>query len=71
PTPCAGTPTPGNTTGPAFAGSGIPFNLGLQNTTNGTGVTYQWFVSTVSAGGPWTPFGASSATVSTSQTADS
>ena len=71
PTPCAGTPTPGNTTGPAFAGSGIPFNLGLQNTTNGTGVTYQWFVSTVSAGGPWTPFGTSSATVSTSQTADS
>ena len=71
PTPCAGTPTPGNTTGPAVAGSGASFNLGLQNTTAGTGVSYQWFVSTLSAGGPWTPFGTSTATVSTSQTVDS
>ncbi|MCB0782414.1 MAG: hypothetical protein KDC03_23235, partial [Flavobacteriales bacterium] len=71
PPPCTGTPTPGNTTGPDLAGNGVPFSLGLQNATSGTGVTYQWFVSTVGAGGPWTPFGTNTPTVSTSQTVDS
>lgn len=40
--PCTGTPAPGNTTGPATACVGSTINLGLQNVTSGTGVTYQW-----------------------------
>ncbi|MCB0793964.1 MAG: proprotein convertase P-domain-containing protein [Flavobacteriales bacterium] len=44
--PCAGTPTPGNTTGPASVLAGGTANLGLQNSTSGTGVTYQWYEST-------------------------
>jgi len=53
--PCAGTPTPGATTGPASACSAVPFNLGLTNATSGNGVSYQWYVSTTSNTGPWTP----------------
>ena len=40
--PCAGIPAPGNTTGPASTLSGSTINLGLQNVTTGSGVTYQW-----------------------------
>lgn len=66
PTPCAGVPTPGNTTGPATVCAGTNFTLGLQNSTSGTGVTYQWYRSTASNSGPWTSFGAGNATQSTS-----
>ena len=41
--PCTGTPTPGNTTAnvnPVCPSSS--FTLGLQNPSNGSGVTYQW-----------------------------
>lgn len=55
--PCAGTPTPGNTiTSAANVCPSTPFTLSLQNATNGSGVTYQWF-SGPSATGPWTPIG--------------
>jgi len=41
--PCAGTPNPGNVLSSASAAcSGQNFTLSLQNTTSGTGVTYQW-----------------------------
>jgi subtilisin-like proprotein convertase family protein len=47
PTPCSGTPTPGNTiTSVNPIVSGGTSNLSLQNTTVGTGVTYQWKSST-------------------------
>ncbi|MCB0791275.1 MAG: hypothetical protein KDB97_05880, partial [Flavobacteriales bacterium] len=62
---CAGTPTPGNTTGPTGACSGISFNLGLQNATTGSGVTYQWQYDN---GGGWTNFGPNLPSASTSQT---
>jgi hypothetical protein len=70
PLPCT-SPIPGNTTGPALACSGIPFNLGLQNATPGSGVSYQWFVSTVSSGGPWTPVGPNAAVYAATQTVQS
>lgn len=47
PTPCSGTPTPGNTLAsinPLAIGSSTI--LSLQNPTSGTGVTYQWKSST-------------------------
>lgn len=68
---CSGTPTPGNTTGPAAACPGGNITLGLQNATTGTGVSYQWYVSTVGIGGPWTPTGTGGATLTTSQTVES
>ncbi|RYE13961.1 MAG: hypothetical protein EOP51_28930, partial [Sphingobacteriales bacterium] len=53
--PCAGTPAPGNTIASATAVCPLtPVNLSLQNATNGSGVTYQWF-SAPAATGPWTP----------------
>ena len=69
---CSGTPTPGNVTGAPVGGvcSGANFTLGLQNATTGSGVTYQWYSSTTSAGGPWNPLG-TSATQSASQVVDS
>jgi hypothetical protein len=48
---CSGTPTPGNTiasSATVTAPSGN-VNLSLQNTTTGTGVTYQWQLSTTSS----------------------
>lgn len=68
---CSGTPTPGNTTGPNAACPGGNFNLGLQNATTGTGVTYQWWVSTTGAGGPFSMVGTGLATLSTSQVVQS
>ena len=51
---CAGTPAPGNTIASAAAVCpATPFSLSLQNSTAGSGVTYQWF-SGPSATGPWT-----------------
>ena len=53
--PCAGTPAPGNTiSSVTTACAGINFNLSLQNTTAGSGVTYQWQVSTTGIGGTYT-----------------
>lgn len=68
---CSGTPAPGNTVGPADACSGAAINLSLQNTTTGTGVTYQWYSSTVGATGPWSPVGTGTASLATSQTVSS
>jgi len=46
PPSCSGTPTPGNTISTtALACSGINFGLSLQNSTAGSGVTYQWQTS--------------------------
>ena len=63
---CSGTPTPGNTlTTAASVCTNIPYTLSLQNTTAGSGVTYQWQSGT-SATGPWTNIaGATSSTYST------
>lgn len=64
---CSGTPTPGNTTGPADVCPGANFTLGLQNATSGSGVSYQWYASTAGAGGPFSPVGTSAPTLTTSQ----
>ena len=59
---CSGTPAPGNTnTSSASVTSGNTVNLSLQNAISGTGVSYQW-QSGPSNTGPWTTFGATSAT---------
>ncbi|MCF8407902.1 MAG: T9SS type A sorting domain-containing protein [Crocinitomicaceae bacterium] len=59
---CSGTPAPGNTnTSSASVTSGSTVNLSLQNAISGTGVSYQW-QSGPSNTGPWTTFGATSAT---------
>ncbi|MDQ3101372.1 MAG: GEVED domain-containing protein, partial [Bacteroidota bacterium] len=70
--PCAGTPAPGNTTASTTSAcSGSTITLGLQNQTGGTEVTYQWQVSTTSAGGPWTNFGPNAAGTTATQTVQS
>ena len=52
--PCSGTPTPGNTfTSAATAVPGGTVNLSLQNTTTGSGVSYQWQSAPTSTG-TWT-----------------
>jgi subtilisin-like proprotein convertase family protein len=68
--PCAGTPTPGNTISTvSTVCAGTPFTLSLQNSTNGTGVTYQWQTATTTAG-PWTNIaGATASTYSATLTA--
>jgi len=65
---CSGTPSPGNTTGPTIVLTNQPFTLGLQNPTPGSGVIYQWYVSTAGAGGPWTMTGSGASTLNTSMT---
>ncbi|MFT3981796.1 MAG: GEVED domain-containing protein [Ferruginibacter sp.] len=69
---CSGTPTPGNTITSATAVCpGTAFNLSLQNSTSGTGVTYQW-QSGASATGPWSNItGATNSTYSVSTLAAS
>ncbi|MCC6576059.1 MAG: T9SS type A sorting domain-containing protein, partial [Flavobacteriales bacterium] len=69
--PCSGTPTPGNTTGPAAVPVGGTASLGLQNATIGTGVTYQWYVSTTSGSGPWSPVGPNASTYNATVSVDS
>ena len=68
PVPCSGTPAPGNTVSninPVCPGQ--TFTLSLQNTTPGTGVTYQWQSSP--DGSTWTNVsGATSSSLNTSQT---
>ena len=66
--PCAGTPDPGNTTGPASACLSANFTLGLQNFNLGTGITYQWESSP--DGSTWSAIpGATDATYIANQTA--
>lgn len=62
--PCAGTPTPGNTiSSPSFvAAPSGNVNLSLQNATVGTGVTYQWQSSTTQTGTYSDIIGATSST---------
>lgn len=69
PVPCSGTPAPGNTVSTINpVCSGQSFTLSLQNTTPGTGVTYQWQSSP--NGTAWTNIsGATASTLATSQTA--
>jgi hypothetical protein len=59
---------PGNTVGPVFACPGSNVTLSLQNPTGGQTVSYQWYASTVSASGPWTPVGTNLATYTAPQT---
>lgn len=68
--PCAGLPAPGNTVSSvSTVCPGISFNLSLQNTTSGSGVTYQW-QSAPSAAGPWTNIaGATASGLTTTQSA--
>jgi subtilisin-like proprotein convertase family protein len=70
PTPCAGTPSPGNTLSSNLSACpSANFTLSLQNGTMGSGVTYQW-QSGPSSTGPWTNFGGGTNTQVTSLTAD-
>ena len=66
---CTGTPAPGNTiSSAANVCSGVSFNLSLQNSTSGSGVTYQWQSSPDNA--TWANIsGATSGTLTTNQTA--
>jgi hypothetical protein len=58
---CSGTPNPGNTLSSSLTTSpNGTVNLSLQNTTTGTGVTYQWQSSPNNS--TWTNFGTSSST---------
>ena len=66
--PCAGTPTPGNTNSTSsLVCATIPFTLSLQNATSGSGVSYQWQTST-NGGASWDPAGPNAATWTTSIT---
>src|SRR5690606_8901662 len=65
--PCAGTPDPGNTTGPASACTGVDFNLTFENAEAASGLTYQWQSSP--DGVTWTNVGTDSPTLTISQTA--
>lgn len=71
---CFGTPVAGTTTISTSGGacSGVPFVLGLNGASTSPGLTYQWFVSTVSNTGPWTPIPSSNfPTINASQTQQS
>ena len=58
---CSGTPNPGNTLSSSLTSPpNGTVNLSLQNTTTGTGVTYQWQSSPDNS--TWTNFGTSSST---------
>ncbi len=64
--PCVGTPAPGNTTSTSNpVCSAASFTLGLQNSTSGTGVTYQWQAD--AGGGYSNVSGATNSTYTTSQ----
>jgi len=65
---CSGTPAPGNTTSSVSSVcSGVNFTLGLQNPTNGSGVSYQWQSSPDNSS--WTNFGTSASTQVITQSA--
>lgn len=65
---CTGTPAPGNTTvsaNPVCFNS--TFQLGLQDSTYGAGVSYQWQRSTMFAAGPYSDVGPNNRFFTTSQ----
>lgn len=68
--PCSATPAPGNTLSTvSTVCPGISFTLSLQNSTSGSGVTYQW-QSAPATSGPWTNIaGATGSTLTTTQSA--
>ncbi|MEO7048044.1 MAG: GEVED domain-containing protein, partial [Ferruginibacter sp.] len=67
--PCTGAPAPGNTLASATAVCpGVNFNLSLQNTNLGFGITYQWQDSSATTAGAWVNIaGATSSALTTSQ----
>ncbi|MFT3910353.1 MAG: T9SS type A sorting domain-containing protein [Ferruginibacter sp.] len=67
---CAGTPVPGATLSTAVSVcAGTPFTLSVANPTSVAGITYQW-QSSATSGGPYANIaGATSATLTTTQTA--
>ena len=68
PAVCSGTPNPGNTlSSTVLACAGVNFTLSLQNTTAGSGVTYQW--QTSPDGTSWTNASGITNSFTTSQTA--
>ncbi|MBK9514342.1 MAG: T9SS type A sorting domain-containing protein [Flavobacteriales bacterium] len=71
--PCTGTPAPGATLSTAASACPLTnFTLSLSAPPTDLGITFQWFVSTVSASGPWTPVsGASKPTLTTNQSVQS
>ena len=71
--PCSGTPSPGAALSSAATACPLTnFNLSLTTPPTGVGITHQWFVSTVSDAGPWTPIsGATATTLTTNQSAAS
>jgi hypothetical protein len=71
--PCTGTPAPGATLSTSTTVCPLAnFTLSLATPPTAVGITFQWFVSTVSATGPWTPIsGATSATLVRNQTVQS
>jgi hypothetical protein len=67
--PCVGTPTAGIASGPATACSGVNITLNLTGFTIGNGISIQW-ESSPSGTSTWTPItGATSNTITVSQTA--
>ena len=70
-TACSGTPTPGNTISSSTSvASGSTVNLSLQNSTTGSGVTYQWQSAPTSTG-TWTNIsGATAATYTATVTSN-
>ncbi|MBK9629317.1 MAG: hypothetical protein IPO56_16930 [Flavobacteriales bacterium] len=68
---CTGTPAPGATTGPTTVCDGDNFNLGLTASTSGSGVSYQWYVSTTSAVAGFSPVGPDAAVYPATQSVQS
>jgi len=65
--PCAGVPAPGNTLSTVTTVCpGINFTLSLQNSTIGSGVSYQWQTAATAAG-PWSNAGPNAPVWTTSQ----
>ncbi|MEZ4758097.1 MAG: GEVED domain-containing protein [Flavobacteriales bacterium] len=71
--PCTGIPTPGATLSTSTTVCAqANFTLSLETVSSLPGISYQWFVSTTSDSGPWTPIsGATSATLVRNQTVQS
>lgn len=68
--PCSGPLNPGNTVGPVDSCPQTNFTLSFQNVIAGAGLSYQWYSSTTSGTGPWTPIsGATAKTLITTQAA--
>ncbi|MBS1568642.1 MAG: T9SS type A sorting domain-containing protein [Bacteroidetes bacterium] len=70
PAACDGQPEPGSTTGPTSSCPSVPFTLGISNTLQETGISYQWQSSL--DGNTWAdaPGNSDEATFNTSASAD-